>query len=58
MLAGVFLSDRTCLNAKMIEDGFAKPYDRYICKALPEYQQLNIFAKLNRRDLYERVAKF
>lgn len=57
-LAYVFLSDRTCLNEKMIEDGFAKPYDRYFCKALSEYQQLNIFAKLNRRGLYERVAKF
>lgn len=57
-LAYVFLSDRTCLNEKMIEDGFAKPYSRYFCKALPEYQQLNIFAKLNRKGLYERVPEF
>lgn len=57
-LGYVFLSDQTCLNERMIVDGFAKPYNRYFCKALPEYQQLNIFAKLNRKGLYERVPEF
>lgn len=57
-LAYVFLSDGTCLNAKMIEDGFAKPYDRYFCSRLPEYQILSGQARLAGRGLFSRVNNF
>ena len=57
-LAYVFLSDGTCLNAKMIEDGFAKPYNRYFCSKLPEYQILSSQARLAGRGLFSRVNNF
>ena len=57
-LAYVFLSDGTCLNAKMIEDGFAKPYNRYFCSRLPEYQILSGQARLAGRGLFSRVNNF
>lgn len=57
-LAYVFLPDRTCLNEKMIADGFAKPYDRYFCSRLPDYQILSSQARLVGRGLFSRVNNF
>ena len=57
-LAYVFLPDRTCLNEKMIEDGFAKPYDRYFCSRLADYQILSSQARLAGRGLFSRVNNF
>ena len=57
-LAYVFLNDGTCLNELMITEGYAKPYDRYYCEALSEYQQLNLTAKTNLKGLYKKVDFF
>jgi len=57
-LAYVFLPDGTCLNELMIKEGFAKPYSRYYCEALADFQQINIFAKSNRKGLYQTVNDF
>ncbi len=57
-LAYVFLSDGTCLNEKMIEDGFAKPYDRFFCSKLTNYQILSNQARMASRGLFSRVNNF
>ncbi len=57
-LAYVFLSDGTCLNEKMIEDGYAKPYDRFFCSSLPNYQILSNQARIAARGLFSRVNNF
>lgn len=57
-LAYVLLSDGSCLNELMIKEGYAKPYDKYYCEALPEYQKLNTFAKAGQRGLYQTVSVF
>ena len=57
-LAYVFLPDGTCLNELMIKEGFAKPYSRYYCEALADFQQINIFAKSNQKGLYQTVNDF
>jgi micrococcal nuclease len=57
-LAYVFLPDRTCLNEKMIEDGFAKPYDRFFCSKLTDYQILSSQARLTGTGLFSRITNF
>ena len=57
-LAYVFLPDGSCLNEKMIEDGFAKPYNKYYCNSIAEYQRLNFLAKIAGKGLYFRVTDF
>lgn len=57
-LAYVFLPDGSCLNEIMINDGYAKPYSKYYCEALSEYQKLNTFARANQRGLYQLVSNF
>lgn len=57
-LAYVLLPDGSCLNEIMINEGYAKPYDKYYCEALPEYQKLNTFAKAGQRGLYKTVSVF
>lgn len=57
-LAYVFLPDETCLNEKMITDGFAKPYDRYFCKEIPKYKNLSLEARMAARGLFSRVNNF
>lgn len=58
MLAYVLLPDGSCLNEIMINEGYAKPYDKYWCVALSDYQILNNFARNNRRGLYNIVPVF
>lgn len=58
MLAYVLLPDGSCLNEIMIHEGYAKPYDKYWCAALRDYQILNNFARNNRRGLYNIVPVF
>jgi len=36
----------------MIENGFAKPYEKCFCKKLPEYQELNLIARTQKKGLY------
>jgi micrococcal nuclease len=57
-LSYVLLPDGSCLNEIMINEGYAKPYDKYYCEALPEYQKINTFAKAGQRDLYKTVSVF
>jgi micrococcal nuclease len=57
-LGYVFLSDQTCLNERMIGDGFAKPYDLYFCSRLPEYQISSIKARVEGRGLFSRANNF
>ncbi len=57
-LAYVLLSDGTCLNEIMITEGYAKPYDKYWCTALSDYQIMNSFARNNGRGLYQLVERF
>jgi len=57
-LAYVLLRDGSCLNEMMINTGYAKPYEKYWCKALSEYQNLNTLARNNRRGLYQLVERF
>ena len=51
-LGYAFLADGTCLNEIMITEGFAKPFSKYYCKALPLYQQLYAVAKSERKGLF------
>ena len=57
-LAYVLLSDGSCLNEIMITEGYAKPYDKYWCTALGDYQIMNSFARNNGRGLYQLVERF
>lgn len=57
-LAYVFLSDGTCVNKKLIEAGFAKPYNKFYSSQLNTYQQLNFIAKTQNKGLYAIVDTF
>ena len=57
-LAYVLLPDGSCLNEMMINEGYAKPYDKYYCEALSEYQKLNTFVREEQRGLYQIVSVF
>jgi micrococcal nuclease len=57
-LAYVLLQDGSCLNEMMINNGYAKPYDKYWCTALSDYQIMNSFARNSGRGLYQLVERF
>ncbi len=57
-LAYVFLSDGTCINEKLISDGYAKPYSKFYSTQLSKYQQLNHIARMQNRGLYNIVSSF
>jgi micrococcal nuclease len=57
-LAYVLLPDGSCLNEVMISEGYAKPYSKYYCQALPTYQVINFEAKQEKRGLYNAVNSF
>lgn len=57
-LAYVLLSDGSCLNEIMIMEGYAKPYSKYYCEALPVYQTLNFTARQEGKGLYSKTATF
>ena len=57
-LAYVLLPDGNCLNEMMINEGYAKPYDKYYCAALNTYQRLNFTAKSSYKGLYQIVNNF
>lgn len=57
-LSYVLLPDGTCLNEVMINEGYAKPYSKYYCKALASYQVINFEAKQQKRGLYSAVNTF
>lgn len=51
-LAYVFLEDGTCLNEKMIVEGYAKPFNQFYCEELTKYQALNLRAKNEQKGLF------
>jgi micrococcal nuclease len=57
-LAYVFLKDGTCVNETLIREGYAKPYSRYYCVALPEFQAIAFTAKIQKKGLFEIVPVF
>jgi micrococcal nuclease len=57
-LAYMLLPDGSCVNERMIYEGYAKPYNKYYCGYLSVYQQLNADAKAKRRGLYNLVSTF
>ena len=57
-LAYVYLPNGRCLNEIMIAEGYAKPYSRYYCSELTNYQLLNMKAKNERKGLYGIVDNF
>ena len=57
-LSYVFLADGTCLNELMISEGHAKPYSKYYCEALKDFQIINTFVRNNRRGHYKTVSVF
>ena len=57
-LAYVYLPDGRCVNEIMIAEGYAKPYSRFYCSELTNYQILNMKAKNEKKGLYEMVSDF
>jgi micrococcal nuclease len=57
-LAYVFIKDGTCINEKLITEGYAKPYDKFYSNKLSSYQQLNFIAKSKKKGLYDIVQSF
>ncbi|MBC7494240.1 MAG: thermonuclease family protein [Flavobacterium sp.] len=51
-LAYVYLEDGTCLNEKMVFEGYAKPFNRFYCKELTKYQILNLRARNEQKGLF------
>ena len=45
-LANVFLADGTCLNELMIREGYVKPYSKYYCEALKDFQIINTLCEI------------
>ena len=57
-LAYVFTDETTCINEILIKNGYAKPYNKYYCTRLVNYQQLNFVAKSEGKGLYATVNVF
>ena len=57
-LAYVYLPDGRCVNEIMVAEGYAKPYSRFYCSELTNYQILNMKAKYEKRGLYSVVENF
>ena len=57
-LGYAFLADGTCLNEIMIIEGFAKPFSKYYCRALAEYQQLSFSARSQQKGIFGLVPNF
>jgi len=51
-LAYMILPTGEEINKLMIENGYAKPYEKSYCERLPEYQELNLVARTQRKGLY------
>ena len=58
ILAYVYLPDGRCVNDILVSEGYAKPYSRYYCSELTNYQILNMKAKNERKGLYGIVDNF
>lgn len=58
ILGYIILPDGSCLNERMVADGFAKPYSQLYCSRLPTYQELSFQAKRNKKGLFSFVPRF
>ncbi len=57
-LAYVYMPDGRCVNEIMVAEGYAKPYSRFYCRELTNYQILNMKAKNEKKGLYAMVHDF
>jgi micrococcal nuclease len=57
-LAYVYLPDGRILNEIMIGEGYAKPYNKFFCSELSNYQKLANQARKNKKGLYKIIKKF
>ena len=57
-LAYVYLPDGRCVNEIMVAEGYAKPYSRFYCSELANYQILNMKAKNEKKGLYAIVENY
>ena len=57
-LAYVYMPDGRCVNEIMVAEGYAKPYSRFYCRELTNYQILNMKAKNEKRGLYSVVDNY
>jgi micrococcal nuclease len=54
LLRYVFLEDGTCVNAKIIEDGYAIAYTKFPFEKIDEFRKLEREAKANNRGLWKQ----
>ena len=57
-LAYVYMPDGRCVNEIMVAEGYAKPYSRFYCRELTNYQILNMKAKKEKKGLYSIVDNY
>ena len=57
-LAYVLLPNGKSINEILLENGYAKPYDKIYCEKLPIYQAISLRAKNRKRGLFKEVALF
>ena len=57
-LAYVILPNGKSINEMILENGFAKPYDKVYCEKLPIYQAISLKAKSRKRGLFKEVSTF
>jgi micrococcal nuclease len=55
LLRYVYLEDGTCVNAKIIAEGYAQVYDKFPISKLDEFRKLQREARENRRGLWGDV---
>ena len=57
-LAYVLLPNGKSINEILLENGYAKPFDKIYCEKLPIYQAISLRAKNRKRGLFKEVALF
>jgi micrococcal nuclease len=57
-LAYVLLPNGKSINEMLLENGYAKPYDKIYCEKLPIYQAISLRAKSRKRGLFKEVRAF
>lgn len=57
-LAYVILPNGKSINEILLENGFAKPYDKIYCEKLPIYQAISLRAKSRNRGLFKEISTF
>ncbi len=55
LLRYVYLEDGTCINAKIIKDGYAQVYDKFEITKIDEFRKLQKEARENNRGLWGPV---